>query len=169
MQLCSFIYILCMAKCVLPQQSWIVRSETLCPAKSKIFTLWTFTKKFPPYTLKLGFNGKLASINPLVFCGHLCWSKKKNVILDISQTEGSEVPIKLSKAMIYVEKFSFLNPTLLCTVSLHIFKKRFNVNFIFISMRICHLLVVVFSAILSIPAIAFTQVIYVYVKEKMCL
>ena len=95
--------------------------------------------------------------------------KKKNVILDISQTEGSEVPIKLSKAMIYVEKFSFLNPTLLCTVSLHIFKKRFNVNFIFISMRICHLLVVVFSAILSIPAIAFTQVIYVYVREKMCL
>lgn len=113
-----------------------------CRVKNIYFVNF-YKKTFPPHSLMLWFSGKIDSIHPLVFSGHIFWSKK-NVILDISQTEGSEFLIKLSKAMIYVEKFSLSNPTLLCRVNLHIFKKGFNVNFVFISMRICHLLVAVF-------------------------
>lgn len=128
-----------------------------CKVKN-IYFLNFYKKKFSQHCPKWWFNGKIASINLLVVSGYISWSK--NVILDISKAKGSEVLTKVWKAMIYVEKYFVLNLTLSCRVSVPIFKKRFNMNFIFISMRLCHLLVVVFSTTLSVPAIVLILVIY---------
>lgn len=44
----SFIYILSMNTVILQQQSESVATETVYPAKSKIFTIWPFVEKKLP-------------------------------------------------------------------------------------------------------------------------
>lgn len=147
-----------MVNCALPQQSRVVGIEILCPAKSKIFTFWTFTKKVFPALSQVVIRWEDSFYNsPSSFWLHILVKKCDSWYF---KAKGSEVLTKVWKAMIYVEKYSLLNPTLLCRVSVPIFKKRFNMNFIFISMRLCHLLVVVFSTTLSVPAIVLILVIY---------
>lgn len=42
---CSFIYVFSTVAFLVKQQSVVVKTETLCPSKFKILTVWIFTEK----------------------------------------------------------------------------------------------------------------------------
>ena len=51
-QLCPFLYVLFMAAFIWQQKSYVVSINRVWPAKSKIFTLWSFKENFAGYWFK---------------------------------------------------------------------------------------------------------------------